>query len=288
MAKPAAIQPVSDVTDWIRLMVVAGSGWGKTPFAGTADQRGTGGMKALFLSCDPEGVTSAFTSGSTADVWQVKTWETLEEAYRYLNTGGGCDEYQVVIIDSLNELQNVNKEAVLRSPTRGKSDPDVLAQPDYQKNQIYMVRMVKQINDLPIHVIWNIQWKKEDDETDLGFRYEPLLQGQRGELAEQIKGYMKIIAYGTRVQKKKAGTEEIIDVPRLVFQQQPPFMARDRTGALGPYMDNPTFPKIAAAVKEKMAEARKVAAAGGPAAQRATARPAKKAVPARRPAARKP
>lgn len=287
MAKPAAIKPISSVTDWVRLMVVAGSGWGKTPFAGTADQRDQGGNKALFLSCDPEGVTSAFTQGSTADVWVIKSWEEFEEAYRYLRDGGH-EEYQVAIIDSLNELQNVNKEAVLKAPTRGKSDPDVLAQPDYQKNQIYMVRMVKQWNELPMHIIWNVQWKKEDDETDLGFRYEPLIQGQKGELAEQIKGYMKIIAYGTRVQKKKAGTEELVDVPRLIFEQQPPFMARDRTGALGSHMDRPTVPAILEKVADKYSEARKVASSAGARGPRKAAPPPRKAAPVKRAGARKP
>lgn len=280
MAKPAAIKPVSSVTDWIRLMVVAGSGWGKTPFAGTAE-------RALFLSCDPEGVTSAFTHGSDADVWVIHSWEEFEEAYRYFSSGTGCDDYETVIIDSLNELQNINKEAVLKSPTRGKSDPDVLAQPDYQKNQIYMVRAVKQWCDLPIHQIWNVQWKKEDDETDLGFRYEPLVQGQRGELAEQIKGYMKIIAYGTRVQKKRAAdSDEMVDVPRLIFQQQPPFMARDRTNSLGSHMDRPTVPAIYKKVADKFTEARRVASGSGAGRPRKAAPPPRKAAPVKRAGAR--
>lgn len=281
MAKPSAIRPVSEVTDWVRMMVVAGSGWGKTPFAGTADTRNqVGGMRALFLSCDPEGVTSAFVAGSTADVWVIKTWKEMEEAYRWLRDEG-CDEYQVIVVDSLNEAQKINQKAILSLPSRSaKNDPDVLSQQDYQRNQIHMVDFVKQMNDLPIHIIWNVQWRKEDDETDLGFRYEPMIHGQKGDLAEQIKGYMKIIAYGT--QKKVKVGDKVEERRRLIFTQQPPFMARDRTGALGTHMDNPNFPAVVEKVQKKLAEARKLASSAGPRGPRSAARAPKKAAPVKR------
>jgi hypothetical protein len=281
MAKPAAIKPMSSVTDYIRLMVVAGSGWGKTPFAGTAE-------RALFLSCDPEGVSSAFTHGSTADVWNIPSWAELEEAYRYFRDGTGCEDYDVVIIDSLNEAQNLNKDAILVAPNRSaKNDPDILSQQDYQRNQLALVKAVKQWNDLPIHIIWNVQWKKEEDETEVGFHYDPLIHGQYGTLAEQIKGYMKIIGYGTTVQGKRKGSDELIEVKRMVFTHQPPFLGRDRTNSLPAHIDNPTFPKIAALVAAKMSEARKAAASGGARGPRKAAPAPRKAAPVKRAGARK-
>lgn len=275
MAKPEAIRPISEVSKWIRLMVVAGSGWGKTPFAGTAD-------RCLILSCDPEGTTSAFVQGSTADVWVIRTWDDWEEAYLYMRDGGGCDDYDVVAIDSLNELQNINKDGILVAPGRSaKNDPDVLSQQDYQKNQIYMVRAVKQWCDLPVHLIFNVQWTQVDDESEIGFHYAPMIHGQQGDLREQIKGYMRTIGFGTTVKKKKSDGE-VVEVPRMIFTHQPPFLGRDRTNALGTHMDSPTFPKIAEVISAKLAQARKLAS-GAPRAGRSGPR---KTAPAKRAAGR--
>ena len=66
MAKPKGIVSLAESADTINMLITAESGWGKTVFAGTADQRNAGGGKALFLVADPEGTLSAKYQGSSA------------------------------------------------------------------------------------------------------------------------------------------------------------------------------------------------------------------------------
>lgn len=293
MAKPSKIKPLGGDTDWLRLLLIAESGWGKTVLAGTADTRTTaGGMKALFLASDPEGSSSALYQGSTAEEWPVSSIDDMTEAYRYLRDGGGSDDYQVVIIDSSGEVQKQIMQRVLEIEVKNKPgrDPDIPAIQDYQKAQLQFIRLVKQFNDLPMHVIWTAHPMRIED-PDGEIYYLPAIQGGRGDLAEQFKGYMKVAGYGVFQKVKKTGTDTVVQVRRLIVQPVGAYRGKDRTGSLGPHIDNPTIPKMldivqkaAAAQKASTGTRRPPAAARGVAGRSAPAKkvPAKRAAPAKK------
>ena len=105
MPRPSAIRSVKGKKNYIRMVLVADSGWGKTVFAGTGD-------RVLFLVCDPEGTLSASSLGSNADEWTIKTTADLEAAYKWLRDEGH-EEYDWVVIDTVGGAQRILQRSAL-------------------------------------------------------------------------------------------------------------------------------------------------------------------------------
>lgn len=232
MAKPKNIKPLSSQPDYIRMCVVAESGWGKTVFAGSAP-------KALFLTTDPEGTVSAKRQGSTADEWKIGSWDELSEAFIYLRDEGS-DEYDWVIVDTITEAQTKAMKSSIDSGLKQNPgrDPLVPAQQDYQRSQNAVVQMVQKFHDLPMNVLWTAH--RTDMENAEGEPYYgAAIHGGKGSLAQQILGYMSIVGYGEM--KEVEGKQ----VRRMYFSHTAAgHRGKDRFAALGNYKDGLTVPKM--------------------------------------------
>lgn len=240
MAKPTQIHRVGEAQPFINMLLVAETGWGKTPFMGTADNR------MLIASIDPEGTDSAAYAGSTADEWVIRTMEEWTALCVYMRKSG-CSDYDWLGIDSLTELQKLlMKHQLMNRPVRGKQEPLVADQPDYLKTQLQLVELVKEINDLPVNVLWTAL-PMEQESADGEVRYFPAVHGGRGDLSRQVRGYMKINAAGEIL-----GDEGESRTRRMHFIQTGPYMGRDRTSSLGDYQDDLTIPAL-----EKLVAARR-------------------------------
>jgi len=270
MARPKGISSLATSVDTINMLLVAESGWGKTVFCGTADQRDdpANRKKALFLVADPEGTVSAKYQGSTADQLPVRDWDDLVQAYQWLRDEGYI-EYSWIIIDSITEMQKIAMKKALEIAVKmnASRDPDVPAIQDYQKVQNQVLNMVKQFNDLPCHVIYTaLPMRLEDDEGDV--YYLPSLQGGGGQLAQQVMGYMSVAGYGAFKRAKK-GDEEVT-ARRIYFQPTDMYRCKDRFDALGAFKDNVTVPQIEKLILNKEAAGSKpVAKKKAPARRRA-------------------
>lgn len=235
MAKPKAITPLGQGSEFIHMAIVAASGFGKTVFCGTAP-------KALILSTDPEGTLSAKKLGSTADEWRIRDWEdsddSLTEAYRYMRDEG-CDEYEWLIVDNATECLELARGRCmdLARARNNKLDAFVPTQQDYQRSQNMLVQFVKKIHDLPINVIWTVHRTENEDGEGEPY-YGAAIHGQKGQLAQQILGYMNIVAMGEVVEKDEK------EVRRYYFTHRGPYRGKDRFIALVPYKDNLTVPKM--------------------------------------------
>lgn len=264
----AKIHPVGVSQRFAKFMIVAESGFGKSVLLGTA------GNRMLILSVDPEGADSAFYQGSDADEWIVRTMDDLTESYNYLRSRGHT-EYDWVAVDSLPEAQKIMQADWLdkNRGNAGKRHPDVLGIDGYQITQNQLVKYVKQMNDLPMHVAYTAKPIEMYDPEGNPY-YLPNLHGQKGDIARDIMGYMKVQGFGTfetkKVRKADKSVEERI-VRRYYFQPYGPYKGKDRTDSLGPYLDDPTLPQIAKMIEEKAAQAK---AAATPSATRR--RPVKK------------
>jgi hypothetical protein len=267
MAKPAAIQKLGATQKYINMMVVAGPGFGKTVFSGTA-------VKALFLTTDPEGTISAKQMGSTADEWEIKHWDDLNAAYRYLRDGGGSDEYDWVIIDNTSQAQALGMGATMEIARKSKPSLDefIPTQQDYQRSQLMMDQMVKRFNDLPMNVLWTAHQTTEEDAEGQPY-FSAAIHGQKGAIAQTIMGYMNIVGFGQVVEKD--GKE----ARRLWFTHSGSFRGKDRYMALGRFKDNLTIPEL-----EKLVAAARVKAARPATKTTTKARTARPATAARRPA----
>lgn len=240
MAKPPAVQPLGS-GKWVRMAVIAKSGFGKTVFCGTAPN-------AIFLTTDPEGTVSAYGFGSTADEWQIGSWQTLEEAYRWLRDEGIEEEgYEWVILDNITMAQYLAMDESLQMAVdkNAKRDRFVPDKYEYQRSQNATINMVLRFNDLPVNIIYTSHRKGMEDSDGQDY-YSAAIQGQDGMVAEQILGYMNIIAFG-EVEKDK---EKKKTVRRYYFVHHGPYRGKCRfispsgRSVLGSFKDDLTVPEM--------------------------------------------
>lgn len=259
MAIPSQIRSLTIEDQHIHCMIVAPPGFGKTVFAGTAED-------ALFLTTDPEGTVSALAMGSDAREWKINSWTELNDAFRYLRDGG-IEELGIkwVLIDNISEAQNLGMKENMDNARKfnPRLDEFIPSQADYQRTQNMVRDMVKRFHDLPVNVLWTCWRTREEDAQTGDFYYSAAIHGQKGALAETIMGYMNVIGFG------EVATKDGEQVRRLYFDQIGPQRGKDRFGVLGRVRDNFTVPKMEALVGGAM---KKYAAPTKPAAQRTAAR----------------
>jgi len=234
MTIPDKIRTLGDYDKFINMMIVGDAGFGKTVFAGTADN-------ALFLTTDPEGTISALVFGSTAKEWKIETWSELNEAYRYLRDGGIKEiGLKWVIIDNISEAQNLGmKETMeLARSNNSKLDEFISSQQDYLRSQNMLRQMVKMFNDLNVNILWTAWQTRLEDENGDAY-YAPGIHGQQGMLGQTIAGYMNMVGYGEVVHDSKGD-----DVRRIWFSTSGRFRGKDRFNALIPFRDRLTIPKM--------------------------------------------
>jgi hypothetical protein len=243
MPLPEAIISLDAWDESINMMLVAESGWGKTVMAGTADQRAKGGVKAIFLATE-KGTISAKRQGSTADVWPIRRWRDVQEAFLYFNNGSGCRDYQWLLMDSVTEMQKLSMDNTLATGVaehRKNADPDVPQIQDHLKVQQQTLNMLKRYNELPINCLYTALPMRLEDAAGNPY-YLPALDGKQGGIAQQAMGYMHIVGHGIKRKIEVDGKQKM--VRRVYFQTQGPYRAKDRYDVLGNYIDNPTITQI--------------------------------------------
>lgn len=277
--KPAAIKPLGSVDKFVRMALVASSGFGKTVFSGTARQ-------GLFLTTDPEGTISAWAMGSRCEEWQITSWEKedgLTDAYRYLRDGG-CENHDWVILDNVTEAQSMAMGATMEQARaiNAKLDKYISSQQDYLRSQNMLVDMVKKFIDLPVNLIFTAH-RTEQEDSEGEIYYGAAIHGQKGAIAQQILGYMNITGFGEVIEKDDE------EVRRIWFTHHGPHRGKDRFITLGKAKDGldvPTLEKYIerAKIRNKAARQEAKAKATGttrrPAAKKTTV--AKKAAATRR------
>ena len=254
-AKRPNIHKIGDIA-YLRVALVGPSGSGKTGFMADA-------KKCLYLTTDPEGTYTAKALGSTADEIICKTAADFDEAYVWL-AEEGHKEYDVVCVDNISETQKLYlyaaKEAAMK---RGaKSDPLVPDPSEYLRAQLAIVKCVKAMHDLPMHVVWTAHQKGWEDEFGEPY-YSMVLQGGKGEIAQTVLGYMNINLFIERMENK-----ENVEVRRFWATYKGPFRGKDRTMSIKRFADDLTWSQL---LERFEASKRRLAAQG---AKASAARPA--------------
>lgn len=265
------VKPLGEYDKYIRMLLVADAGFGKTVFGGTAP-------KCLFLTTDPEGTISAKMMGSTAQEIKIESHTEMLEAYKYLRDGG-IDELGIewLVIDNTTEAQNLGmKETMELARSRNKNlDEFISSQQDYLRSQNMLRQMVKQFNDLPVNIIWTSWQNRFEDGEGTAF-YGPAIHGQQGALAQTIAGYMNIVGYGQVLE------EDGDEFRRIWFSHSDMFRGKDRFAVLGKYRDDLDVPELHRIIKSAIAKANSKSTT-----TKAPARVAAKKPVARKPLARK-
>lgn len=249
-SKPANIKPVRFKARYIRPIIYADPGAGKTVLIGT-------GERTLILNADgKEGTDSAARFNSQAHEWEVKSYDDLTEAHRFLRRGG-VKEYRWVWLDGVTLFQETGMDDVMKEMLRKRPDrdPDVPDKGEYLKNQIKLSAWIRDMRRLNINFGITAHVMRIEDE-DGEVQYLPAIRGSQGALASKICGYFSIVGHLRPRADKKGGSKKTEWPGNIVFTvphgTNAKFYGKDRYHALNGKMVNPTIPKIEAAVKAVM------------------------------------
>ena len=224
----------SVVMKHLKILVYGSPGAGKTVFAATAnDDKHT--SPALLI--DLEGGTLSIAD-KDIDVVRITEFKQFNEVYEYLRNGS---QYKTVIIDSLTEVQKLNmyeilQQAVATNPAR---DPDMPRIDEWGKSVEQMRKLVRYFRDLPMHVIMTALAQEVRDERDGSITVKPALPGR---LSDEVSGFLDIVSY-LGVLEKSVGEERKV-VRQMLTQSTGKFIAKDRSGKLDQFVEEPTVTKL--------------------------------------------
>lgn len=226
----------SELVEWINMLVYGDPGAGKTFLGGTADDDP---RTSPMLVADIEGGLTTLRHRQDIDVKPIRSMKEIEDLYNalYHSISDGRIYYKTVMIDSLNELADLDmrvimKEAYARNPD--KVDKDVPSMREWGKNRSHIRTIVRAFRDLPCNVIYTAQLATQQEEGQPN-KYFP---GFSGKLRTEVPGFMDIVGYlypdtsGGTIERKLqvTGTRRVV--------------AKDRTSSLGDVLVNPTIPMI--------------------------------------------
>jgi hypothetical protein len=292
VATRPVVKPIKDdLLKW-NIWVYADPGAGKTVLASSD-------AKVLMWVPEVDGIMSAqtFGKGTTADRILMPDLETLLNAIEwYEENQNELDQWDVLSVDSVSEMQYLTKDYVLRMNAEDKrrknQDPEKMQIQDYGEMHEMLEDIIRRINDLPINVFYTATAKKVEDADGNEFLV-PDLQGKKDygvamKIASLMTsfGYMQTEIHEVPVSKEDGDSNEpeFKSVKRRViyFEDTGTKRGKDRTNKLKPFIIQPTLAAIRKAVSGEMvrnSEGRLVNRVQNDA-------PAKKA-PAKRPAVKK-
>ena len=179
------IKKVSDMEfGYAKILVFGESGSGKTYFASTYDNE-----KVLFINVKAEsGMMTLRALGADIDVLDVDNYSDMKEAVEWIKANGS--KYDVLYIDSLSQWQkNLEKEV----PETGNKFAKWNTIKEYTKE------VVNSFKNLPFHVVFTCEIKKDKDENQGDIIYNPSLLGSS---RDEIPYWFDEVYYFTRFQQK--------------------------------------------------------------------------------------
>lgn len=250
MAKPAAIQPVSQ-DDLVRKMIIADPGVGKTSYWATGAEAG---LKTLVFRPPTDHIPSrAMKSG--AEQWIVRSWEDMDEGLRYLQHDG--EEWDWVWLDSISGWQDTGLDDIwagvlAEHPHRRQYSYD---KGEYRINMNRLGEWIRHTTGVgTFHfgvTAWSFETVNPFNPDAMVLQRWPWIQGKG--MPQRITGYMNFVGHMTVMQNSEQ------EWRRMYTQMTPTYFAKDQFDAFPKgYVDNPTMPQVLAAI-----EAARIAPAAG-------------------------
>lgn len=232
------VKTPSEIVDWLNFLMYGEPGAGKTYLSGTAEDH-PDTSPVLYLDID--GGVTTLRHRKTLNTKAVRSIPELNDIYEKLlksiDPKTGKIPYGTVVLDRLDELADLDmrfimKAAYERNPD--KVDIDVPSPREWGINRSHIRKLVRAFRDLPCHVIFvaGVNTKQEEGQPT---KYGPSFAGK---LATELPGFVDIVGY----YYNDSSTGEL--QRKMQFQGTRRVQAKDRTGALGGELINPTIPMI--------------------------------------------
>lgn len=219
--------------DTVKMLVYGDPGVGKTVFSCSGD-------RTIFI--DVEG-------GSLSIQKRIKdkkvvrkrfdTFDEIEEFVRGLREKGS--KADTLVIDSITELQKKLMDSIVaQHPEVKRPYGDGLTVGDWGYNTERMRRFIRMARDLDMNVIFTALAMDEKNEMTGAVKTLPKMSSK---LSADVCGYVDIVGY-LYVDNVTNEDGESVPVRRMLVQPVGMYYAKDRSGALGNVIDDPTFPGI--------------------------------------------
>lgn len=236
---------VDEASEFVKVLLYGRHGSGKTRIAATAPD-------LLIVDINEKGTRSVRHSG--AKVFPVRVWEDLTYVYWYLK--GGEHSYRSVALDTITQMQHLCMKHVLgeaedRDPNREPSMPDRRA---WGKLSELMKPLLLNFRNLDMNVIFVAQERVlSEEDSDITLTVPDLSPGTRGTACAAVdvigRVYQKEVRTTTGKGKNKKESKDW--QTRMLVGPHDSFETKDRTGALGRIVRNPTIPDIITAGSEE-------------------------------------
>lgn len=145
------------------------SGTGKTTLAGTFPG-------ALFLDIKDQG-TDSISDNEEAEVFDVKEWDDIEDAYWYLKKAK--HSFKTVVLDTVSQLQQlciIQQLEKKKKPTDRAGDWGTMTKRDWGDVGAKMKTWITRFRDLDMDVVFVAQdriFNEGDEDDDTGGMIEP-------------------------------------------------------------------------------------------------------------------
>lgn len=245
LAASLQISPLEDIDDWINALFYGDPGSGKTHLLGTAADLLATAPVVIF---DIEGglkTLRKFENKANIKRKKVRSMRELEngynEMYKAIQTREDGSQFipgvNTVGVDSLTELTDLDMRTIMddaynRNPD--KVDKDVPSQREWGKARAHIRKIVRAFRDLPCNVIMTAHVGTLQEEGQ-PTKYFP---GFAGKLRTEVPGFFDIVGY---LSTKNEGGSIVRQLQVLGTNR---VVAKDRSGALGDMLFNPTVSEI--------------------------------------------
>lgn len=167
--------------------------------------------------------------------------------------------YRTIIIDSISELDSMNFRRLIADKPEDlmQANPSDDLRGDYGRNRQIMHKAFRELRNLPMNVLMIAPDDLDKDDTTKKITISPKLTGK---LSKEIQGYMDVVGYLHKFERKSASGDKTEEVRRL-FLQASATGKYDAKCRLAPstltHIDNPDMAALwGALVKHKTASAK--------------------------------
>lgn len=222
--------------EFLKMLVFAESGAGKTTFVGTAQDSEL--TSPAFL-LDIEGGSTVLNDKPLIDVRQSRKMlgeGSVQEITDILHKHPKY--YKLYSLDSLTELRDIDMQEVMQHQFNRKPETTDIYVPsprEWGKSGSRVKEVLRYLKDLPGHVVVTTLLSESKDERTGITKLEPMLPGQ---LKGQVPGFFDIVGF------LRATTKNGETIRTMQFTKTEKVMAKDRTKLLPPILEEPTIPKI--------------------------------------------
>jgi hypothetical protein len=245
------------VDPYLRLLLYRKPGSTKTRTAGTAvfDERT---HPVLYLNAAGNPI-SIREYDPAPDVIEIEQLKDVNEPYDWIRKGQPENHpfvkrldlnppYKTLVVDQLTDVQRMSFAHVTGNKNLAPGNhPERVQRQHFGSVLGQMVNFAKLYFDLPLHVIMTCLEKTTVNELTGAVTYSPLLWGQSD---TEVPGYAYCVArlvHRSQTSKKVLRIVEDVDdstVSVAFFTPGGTFYAKDQYGALGPWMADPSIPKM--------------------------------------------